>query len=69
MTRNRNEARHDDDDGGFRSLCAMCGEPVSAVKGALLWCLRCLDPYIDSYRGFEPVITVRRHYEPATERR
>lgn len=64
----RNEARHDPE-GSFRSLCAICGQPVSAVAGALLWCLGCLGPYIESYRGFEPVITIRRHYEPATERR
>lgn len=70
MTKRRRDPQHDPK-GGFASLCAICGGPVAATRAALLWCLRCLNPYIDRYAGFEPVITVRRHYSTnaALERR
>ncbi len=42
------------------SRCGLCGRVAWALGGFSLWCLTCLQPFIDKGEDFHPVVTVRR---------
>ena len=44
----------------IETRCATCDGPAYAIGGGSLWCLRCLKPFVDAGKGFQPSITVRR---------
>ena len=46
--------------GPYNTRCVTCGGPAYALGGGSLWCLRCLQPFVDAGKGFQPSITVRR---------
>ena len=46
--------------GPYNTRRVTCDGPAYALGGGSLWCLRCLQPFVDAGKGFQPSITVRR---------
>jgi ribosomal protein L37AE/L43A len=42
------------------SRCCLCGRPAYSTGGFSLWCLKCLQPFIDAAADYVPVVTMRR---------
>lgn len=42
----------------YETRCALCSGRAFAIGGASLWCLSCLEPYIEKGLVFQPRIQV-----------